>query len=76
MANSWLAYPDTQDEVRGDGEEGGEENLEGALPSEDLTDLKELTEESDLLSDIFGLDLKSEKGAVQTDSSQSQCWPE
>ncbi|XP_072867962.1 ryanodine receptor 2 isoform X2 [Chlorocebus sabaeus] len=52
----------TQDEVRGDGEEGERKTLEAALPSEDLTDLKELTEESDLLSDIFGLDLKREGG--------------
>uniref|UniRef100_G3S6N8 Ryanodine receptor 2 n=1 Tax=Gorilla gorilla gorilla TaxID=9595 RepID=G3S6N8_GORGO len=52
----------TQDEVRGDGEEGERKPLEAALPSEDLTDLKELTEESDLLSDIFGLDLKREGG--------------
>ena len=52
----------TQDEVRGDGEEGERKTLEGALPSEDLTDLKELSEESDLLSDIFGLDLKREGG--------------
>uniref|UniRef100_A0A8D0N8H3 Ryanodine receptor 2 n=2 Tax=Sus scrofa TaxID=9823 RepID=A0A8D0N8H3_PIG len=49
----------TQDEVRGDGDEGERKVLEGTLPSEDLTDLKELTEESDLLSDIFGLDLKA-----------------
>lgn len=52
----------TQDEVRGDGEEAERKPLEAALPSEDLTDLKELTEESDLLSDIFGLDLKREGG--------------
>lgn len=52
----------TQDEVRGDEEEGERKSLESALPSEDLTDLKELTEESDLLSDIFGLDLKREGG--------------
>ncbi|EPQ17120.1 Ryanodine receptor 2 [Myotis brandtii] len=52
----------TQDEVRDDGEEGERKPLEAALPSEDLTDLKELTEESDLLSDIFGLDLKREGG--------------
>uniref|UniRef100_A0A5F8GQR1 Ryanodine receptor 2 n=1 Tax=Monodelphis domestica TaxID=13616 RepID=A0A5F8GQR1_MONDO len=52
----------TQDEVRGDGEEGERKALETALPTEDLTDLKELTEESDLLSDIFGLDLKREGG--------------
>uniref|UniRef100_A0A2K6F9M5 Ryanodine receptor 2 n=1 Tax=Propithecus coquereli TaxID=379532 RepID=A0A2K6F9M5_PROCO len=52
----------TQDEVRGDGEEGERKPMEAALPSEDLADLKELTEESDLLSDIFGLDLKREGG--------------
>ncbi|KAM5301819.1 ryanodine receptor 2 isoform 4-T4 [Glossophaga mutica] len=52
----------TQDEVRGDGEEAERRPLEAALPSEDLTDLKELAEESDLLSDIFGLDLKREGG--------------
>ncbi|XP_060047921.1 ryanodine receptor 2 isoform X1 [Erinaceus europaeus] len=52
----------TQDEVRGDAEEGERKPMESALPSEDLTDLKELTEESDLLSDIFGLDLKREGG--------------
>ncbi|XP_014644513.1 PREDICTED: ryanodine receptor 2 [Ceratotherium simum simum] len=52
----------TQDEVRGDGEEGERKPMETALASEDLTDLKELTEESDLLSDIFGLDLKREGG--------------
>lgn len=52
----------TQDEVRGDGEEGERKALDSALPSEDLTDLKDLTEESDLLSDIFGLDLKREGG--------------
>ncbi|XP_053461566.1 ryanodine receptor 2 isoform X1 [Nycticebus coucang] len=52
----------TQDEVRGDGEEGERKPMEATLPSEDLADLKELTEESDLLSDIFGLDLKREGG--------------
>ncbi|XP_031824383.1 ryanodine receptor 2 isoform X11 [Sarcophilus harrisii] len=52
----------TQDEVRGEGEEGERKAIEMALPTEDLTDLKELTEESDLLSDIFGLDLKREGG--------------
>lgn len=43
---------------------GGEENLEGALPSEDLTDLKELTEESDLLSDIFWLGPEAKGGST------------
>uniref|UniRef100_A0A8C4LBH4 Ryanodine receptor 2 n=1 Tax=Equus asinus asinus TaxID=83772 RepID=A0A8C4LBH4_EQUAS len=52
----------TQDEVRGEGEEGERKPVDTALASEDLTDLKELTEESDLLSDIFGLDLKREGG--------------
>ncbi|XP_069340687.1 ryanodine receptor 2 [Eulemur rufifrons] len=52
----------TQDEVRGDGDEAERKPADAALPSEDLADLKELTEESDLLSDIFGLDLKREGG--------------
>ncbi|XP_048792672.1 ryanodine receptor 2 isoform X5 [Lagopus muta] len=52
----------TQDEVRGEGEEGERKPAETALPAEDLTDLRTLSEESDLLSDIFGLDLKREGG--------------
>uniref|UniRef100_A0A669P2J2 Ryanodine receptor 2 n=1 Tax=Phasianus colchicus TaxID=9054 RepID=A0A669P2J2_PHACC len=52
----------TQDEVRGEGEEGERKPAETALPTEDLTDLRTLSEESDLLSDIFGLDLKREGG--------------
>ncbi|NXK60112.1 RYR2 protein, partial [Sylvietta virens] len=52
----------TQDEVRGEEEEGERKLTEAALPAEDLTDLQTLTEESDLLSDIFGLDLKREGG--------------
>ncbi|KAJ7407276.1 Ryanodine receptor 2 [Willisornis vidua] len=52
----------TQDEVRGEGEEGERKPTEAALPTEDLTDLQTLSEESDLLSDIFGLDLKREGG--------------
>ncbi|NWT08499.1 RYR2 protein, partial [Vireo altiloquus] len=52
----------TQDEVRGEEEEGERKPPEAALPAEDLTDLQTLTEESDLLSDIFGLDLKREGG--------------
>ncbi|NXE89586.1 RYR2 protein, partial [Menura novaehollandiae] len=52
----------TQDEVRGEGEEGERKPTEAALPAEDLTDLQTLSEESDLLSDIFGLDLKREGG--------------
>ncbi|KAM6128234.1 ryanodine receptor 2 [Pterocles gutturalis] len=52
----------TQDEVRGEGEEGERKPTEAALPTEDLTDLRTLSEESDLLSDIFGLDLKREGG--------------
>uniref|UniRef100_A0A8D2N3T4 Ryanodine receptor 2 n=1 Tax=Zonotrichia albicollis TaxID=44394 RepID=A0A8D2N3T4_ZONAL len=51
----------TQDEVRGEEEEGERKPTEAALPAEDLTDLQTLTEESDLLSDIFGLDLKREE---------------
>ncbi|XP_062980409.1 ryanodine receptor 2 isoform X3 [Elgaria multicarinata webbii] len=52
----------TQDEVRGEGEETERKPAEAALPAEDLTDLKALSEDSDLLSDIFGLDLKREGG--------------
>ncbi|XP_068795351.1 ryanodine receptor 2 isoform X1 [Struthio camelus] len=52
----------TQDEVRGEGEEGERKPTETALPAEDLTDLKTLSDDSDLLSDIFGLDLKREGG--------------
>uniref|UniRef100_A0A8C4VE55 Ryanodine receptor 2 n=1 Tax=Falco tinnunculus TaxID=100819 RepID=A0A8C4VE55_FALTI len=52
----------TQDEVRGEGEEGERKPAEAALPAEDLTDLRTLSDESDLLSDIFGLDLKREGG--------------
>ncbi|NXC32298.1 RYR2 protein, partial [Campylorhamphus procurvoides] len=52
----------TQDEVRGEGEEGERKPTEAALPTEDLTDLQTISEESDLLSDIFGLDLKREGG--------------
>ncbi|NXL77397.1 RYR2 protein, partial [Leptocoma aspasia] len=52
----------TQDEVRGEEEEGERKPTEAVLPAEDLTDLQTLTEESDLLSDIFGLDLKREGG--------------
>ncbi|NXP83938.1 RYR2 protein, partial [Passerina amoena] len=52
----------TQDEVRGEEEEGERKPTEAALPAEDLTDLQTLAEESDLLSDIFGLDLKREGG--------------
>uniref|UniRef100_A0A8C0F3A8 Ryanodine receptor 2 n=1 Tax=Bubo bubo TaxID=30461 RepID=A0A8C0F3A8_BUBBB len=51
----------TQDEVRGEGEEGERKPTEAALPTEDLTDLRTLSDESDLLSDIFGLDLKREE---------------
>ncbi|XP_009707216.1 PREDICTED: ryanodine receptor 2-like, partial [Cariama cristata] len=52
----------TQDEVRGEGEEGERKLAEATLPTEDLTDLRTLSDESDLLSDIFGLDLKREGG--------------
>ncbi|KAM6354670.1 ryanodine receptor 2 [Podargus strigoides] len=52
----------TQDEVRGEGEEGERKPAEAALPTEDLADLRTLSDESDLLSDIFGLDLKREGG--------------
>uniref|UniRef100_A0A670I8M0 Ryanodine receptor 2 n=1 Tax=Podarcis muralis TaxID=64176 RepID=A0A670I8M0_PODMU len=54
----------TQDEVRGEGEEAERKPTEAPLPAEDLTDLKALSEDSDLLSDIFGLDLKREGGVT------------
>uniref|UniRef100_A0A8D0HN71 Ryanodine receptor 2 n=1 Tax=Sphenodon punctatus TaxID=8508 RepID=A0A8D0HN71_SPHPU len=52
----------TQDEVRGEGEEPERKPTETALPAEDLSDLPALSDDTDLLSDIFGLDLKREGG--------------
>ncbi|XP_078504129.1 ryanodine receptor 2 [Lissotriton helveticus] len=52
----------TQDEVRGEGNEVEKKLIVTSLPPEDLTDLTALSDDSDLLSDIFGLDLKREGG--------------
>ncbi|XP_072436665.1 ryanodine receptor 2 isoform X1 [Chiloscyllium punctatum] len=52
----------THDEVRGEVGEGEGKVTQSTLPSEDLTDLTAITEESDFLSDIFGLDLRREGG--------------
>ncbi|GCB66916.1 hypothetical protein scyTo_0005050, partial [Scyliorhinus torazame] len=52
----------THDEVRGEVGEGEGKVAQSTLPSEDLTDLTAITEESDFLSDIFGLDLRREGG--------------
>lgn len=52
----------TQDEVRGEIEEGEKKLLDKTSPEEDLADLNVATDDTDLLSDIFGLDLKREGG--------------
>lgn len=52
----------TQDEVRGEGEDREKRPPERTSPSEDLADLAVNTGESELLSDIFGLDLRREGG--------------
>ncbi|XP_043914983.1 ryanodine receptor 2 [Protopterus annectens] len=51
----------TQDEVRGDGDDTEKKNAT-ALTNEDLTDLTAASDDGDLLTDIFGLDLKREGG--------------
>lgn len=48
----------TQDEVRGEGEDRDKR----PCPKEELADLSVNTSESELLSDIFGLDLRREGG--------------
>lgn len=52
----------TQDEVRGETEEGEKKPADKTSPEEDLADLTVATDDTDLLSDIFGLDLKREGG--------------
>lgn len=52
----------TQDEVRGESEEVERKHAEKTLPEEDLADLAVAAEDTDLLSDIFGLDLRREGG--------------
>ncbi|XP_037829496.1 ryanodine receptor 2 [Kryptolebias marmoratus] len=52
----------TQDEVRGEGEEQSRRLSDRSPIKEDLADLAVSTSETELLSDIFGLDLRREGG--------------
>ncbi|KTF89703.1 hypothetical protein cypCar_00037201, partial [Cyprinus carpio] len=52
----------TQDEVRGETEESEKKPADKTSPEEDLADLTVAADDTDLLSDIFGLDLKREGG--------------
>lgn len=52
----------TQDEVRGEGEDREKRASDRSSPKEDLADLAVNTSETELLSDIFGLDLRREGG--------------
>uniref|UniRef100_A0A7N6A8U4 Ryanodine receptor 2 n=1 Tax=Anabas testudineus TaxID=64144 RepID=A0A7N6A8U4_ANATE len=52
----------TQDEVRGEGEDREKRPSDHSSPREDLADLAVNTSETELLSDIFGLDLRREGG--------------
>lgn len=52
----------TQDEVRGEGDEREKRLSDRSSPKEDLADLAVNTSETELLSDIFGLDLRREGG--------------
>ncbi|CAM4712692.1 unnamed protein product [Leuciscus chuanchicus] len=52
----------TQDDVRGEMEEGEKKHIDKTSPEEDLADLTAATDDTDVLSDIFGLDLKREGG--------------
>ena len=59
MSELLADMPDpTQDEVRGE----GEDREKRPSPKEDLADLAVNTSETELLSDIFGLDLRREGG--------------
>uniref|UniRef100_A0A3B3RB91 Ryanodine receptor 2 n=1 Tax=Paramormyrops kingsleyae TaxID=1676925 RepID=A0A3B3RB91_9TELE len=63
VADLLANMPDpTQDEVRGEGEEGEKRLTDRSSAQEDLADLAVATEDSELLSDIFGLDLRREGG--------------
>ncbi|XP_041105563.1 ryanodine receptor 2-like [Polyodon spathula] len=63
VADLLANMPDpTQDEVRGEDEEIEKKHPDTALPSEDLADLAVASDDGDLLSDIFGLDLRREGG--------------
>lgn len=60
MSELLANMPDpTQDEVRGEGEDRDKRQCS---PKEDLADLAVNTSETELLSDIFGLDLRREGG--------------
>lgn len=52
----------TQDEVRGEGEERSRRLSDRSSTKEDLADLAVSPSETELLSDIFGLDLRREGG--------------
>ncbi|XP_018522000.1 ryanodine receptor 2 isoform X6 [Lates calcarifer] len=52
----------TQDEVRGEGDDREKRPSDRSSPKEDLADLAVNTSETELLSDIFGLDLRREGG--------------
>ncbi|XP_076856683.1 ryanodine receptor 2 isoform X3 [Brachyhypopomus gauderio] len=52
----------TQDEVRGEGEEAERKLTDKAMTEEDLADLVVAPDDTELLTDIFGLDLKREGG--------------
>lgn len=63
MSELLATMPDpTQDEVRGEGDEREKRLSERSSPKEDLADLAVNTSETELLSDIFGLDLRREGG--------------
>ncbi|XP_035260545.1 ryanodine receptor 2 isoform X2 [Anguilla anguilla] len=63
VADLLANMPDpTQDEVRGEGEEAEKRHPDKSSAEEDLADLAVNIEDTDLLSDIFGLDLRREGG--------------
>lgn len=64
MSELLANMPDpTQDEVRGEGEDRDKRPCsDRSSPKEDLADLAVNTSETELLSDIFGLDLRREGG--------------
>lgn len=52
----------TQDEIKAEGEDREKRPSDRSSPKEDLADLAVNTSETELLSDIFGLDLRREGG--------------
>ncbi|XP_028285731.1 ryanodine receptor 2 [Parambassis ranga] len=52
----------TPDELRGIGDDRDKKSMDHSSPTEDLADLAVNTSETELLSDIFGLDLRREGG--------------